>query len=300
MFDEFKSVFQKPNNAHVQLIVINVAIFLVMGAIYVFSTVGGADWVYAFISKQFTIPPKFGDFLLRPWTIITYAFAHSLPDIFHILFNMLVFYWFGRLFIEYLGNDKLIALYVLGAITGGVVYLMVYNLVPYFMERSDFLGMVGASAAVFAIVTGAAVLQPNYTFFLLFLGPIRIKYIAAFYIIMSFLGSVGTNAGGNIAHLGGALIGFIYIKQLQVGVDWGGWVTSTLDWIKSLFEPRPKVKVTYRKNEPKQKTRTSSKSMPGTKASQEEIDAILDKISERGYESLSADEKEKLFNASKK
>lgn len=300
MFDEFKSVFQKPNNAHVQLIVINVAIFLVMGAIYVFSTVGGADWVYAVISKQFTIPPKFGDFLLRPWTIITYAFAHSLPDIFHILFNMLVFYWFGRLFIEYLGNDKLIALYVLGAITGGVVYLMVYNLVPYFMERSDFLGMVGASAAVFAIVTGAAVLQPNYTFFLLFLGPIRIKYIAAFYIIMSFLGSVGTNAGGNIAHLGGALIGFIYIKQLQVGVDWGGWVTSTLDWIKSLFEPRPKVKVTYRKNEPKQKTRTSSKSMPGTKASQEEIDAILDKISERGYESLSADEKEKLFNASKK
>ena len=300
MFDEFKSVFQKPNNAHVQLIVINVAIFLVMGAIYVFSTVGGADWVYAVISKQFTSPPKFGDFLLRPWTIITYAFAHSLTDIFHILFNMLVFYWFGRLFIEYLGNDKLIALYVLGAITGGVVYLMVYNLVPYFMERSDFLGMVGASAAVFAIVTGAAVLQPNYTFFLLFLGPIRIKYIAAFYIIMSFLGSVGTNAGGNIAHLGGALIGFIYIKQLQVGVEWGGWVTSTLDWIKSLFEPRPKVKVTYRKNEPKQKTRTSSKSMPGTKASQEEIDAILDKISERGYESLSADEKEKLFNASKK
>lgn len=300
MFDEFKSVFQKPNNAHVQLIVINVAIFLVMGAIYVFSTVGGADWVYAVISKQFTIPPKFGDFLLRPWTIITYAFAHSLTDIFHILFNMLVFYWFGRLFIEYLGNDKLIALYVLGAITGGVVYLMVYNLVPYFMERSDFLGMVGASAAVFAIVTGAAVLQPNYTFFLLFLGPIRIKYIAAFYIIMSFLGSVGTNAGGNIAHLGGALIGFIYIKQLQVGVDWGGWITSTLDWIKSLFEPRPKVKVTYRKNEPKQKNRTSSKSMPGTKASQEEIDAILDKISERGYESLSADEKEKLFNASKK
>lgn len=300
MFDEFKSVFQKPNNAHVQLIVINVAIFLVMGAIYVFSTVGGADWVYAVISKQFTIPPKFGDFLLRPWTIFTYAFAHSLTDIFHILFNMLVFYWFGRLFIEYLGNDKLIALYVLGAITGGVVYLMVYNLVPYFMERSDFLGMVGASAAVFAIVTGAAVLQPNYTFFLLFLGPIRIKYIAAFYIIMSFLGSVGTNAGGNIAHLGGALIGFIYIKQLQVGVDWGGWITSTLDWIKSLFEPRPKVKVTYRKNEPKQKNRTSSKSMPGTKASQEEIDAILDKISERGYESLSADEKEKLFNASKK
>lgn len=300
MFDELKSVFQKPNNAHIQLIVINVAIFLVMGIIYVFSTVGGTDWLYAFVSKQFTIPPKFGEFLHRPWTIITYAFAHSLTDIFHILFNMLVFYWFGRLFIEYLGNDKLIALYVLGAVTGGVVYLMVYNLVPYFIERSDFLGMVGASAAVFAIVTGAAVLLPNYTFYLLFLGPIKIKYIAAFYIIMSFLGSVGSNAGGNIAHLGGALIGFIYIKQLQVGVDWGGWITSTLDWIKSLFEPRPKVKVTYRKSEPRAKTRSTPKAKAGSKASQEEIDAILDKISERGYESLSTDEKEKLFNASKK
>lgn len=298
MFDEFKSVFQKPNNAHVQLIVINVAVFLTMGIIYVFSTIGETTWIYDLVSKQFTIPPKFSEFILRPWTIITYAFAHSLTDIFHILFNMLIFYWFGRLFIEYLGNDKLIALYILGAITGGVVYLLVYNGIPYFMERSGFIGMVGASAAVYAIVTGAAVLLPNYTFYLLFLGPVRIKYIAGFYIVLSFLGSVGSNAGGNIAHLGGALMGFIYIKQLQVGVNWGGWITSTIDWFKDLFQPRPKVKVSYRKSEPQVKS--SQKSKRASKASQDEIDAILDKISERGYESLSADEKEKLFNASKK
>ncbi len=297
MFDEFKSVFQKPNNAHAQLIVINVVVFLAMGAIYVFSTIGKTEWIYTLVSDQFTIPPRFGDFMLRPWTIITYAFAHSLPDIFHILFNMLVFYWFGRLFIEYLDNDKLIALYLLGAITGGVVYLLVYNGIPYFIERSGFSGMVGASAAVYAIVTGAAVLMPNYTFYLLFLGPIRIKYIAAFYIVLSFLGSVGGNAGGNIAHLGGALMGFIYIKQLQIGVNWGGWITTTLDWFKDLMKPRPKVKVTYRKEEPKARQKTGPRV---SKASQDEIDAILDKISERGYESLSADEKEKLFNASKK
>ena len=296
MFDEFKSVFQRPNSAHIQLIVINVIVFLLMGIIYVFSTIGEADIIYTLISNQFTIPPKFGDFILRPWTIITYAFAHSLTDIFHILFNMLIFYWFGKLFIEYLGNDKLIALYLLGAIAGGVVYLLVYNTIPFFIERSGFTGMVGASAAVYAIVTGAAVLLPNYTFYLLFLGPIRIKYIAAFYIILSFLGSVGSNAGGNIAHLGGALMGFIYIKQLHVGINWGGWITLTLDWFKDLFNPRPKVKVTYRKAE----SRKAAKTPPGSKASQEEIDAILDKISERGYESLTSDEKEKLFNASKK
>jgi hypothetical protein len=143
---------------------------------------------------------------------------------------------------------------------------------------------------------GAATLLPDYTFFLLFLGPVRIKYIAAVYIFISFLGTTGANAGGNLAHLGGALMGFVYIKQLQAGVNWGGWVTVTLDWIKNLFKPQAKVKVTYRKTESKSK----SKAAGSSKASQEEIDAILDKISDRGYESLSKDEKEKLFNASKK
>jgi xanthine/uracil/vitamin C permease (AzgA family) len=128
----------------------------------------------------------------------------------------------------------------------------------------------------------------------LFFGPVKIKYIVGFYIVLSFLGSVGSNAGGNIAHLGGALMGFIYIKQIQAGVNWGGWITTTLDWFKGLFKPSPSVKVTYRKSEPKKAASNFNK------ATQEEIDVILDKISDRGYESLSKEEKEKLFNASKK
>jgi hypothetical protein len=156
--------------------------------------------------------------------------------------------------------------------------------------------MVGASAAVYAVLVATAVLLPDYTFFLMFLGPIKIKYIAMFYIVISFLGSIGGNAGGNIAHLGGALMGFIYIKQLQAGVNWGGWITTLLDSFRSLFVAQPKVKVTYRKTEPKVQQPTSKAS----KASQDEIDSILDKISDRGYESLSKEEKEKLFNASKK
>ena len=139
--------------------------------------------------------------------------------------------------------------------------------------------------------------MPNYTFYLLFLGAVKIKYIAGFYIVISFLGSVGGNAGGNIAHLGGALIGFVYIKQLQAGVNWGAWITATLDWIKSLFESKPKVKVTYRKSDEQKASSTAS---GRSKTSQEEIDAILDKISENGYDSLTKTEKEKLFNASKK
>jgi rhomboid family protein len=297
MFGEFKNAFQRHNNAHVQLIIINVVVFLVIGFFWVVGEVSGMNSFSDLLYDQFTIPPKLTQFLTRPWTLLTYMFAHSRNDIFHILFNMLVFYWFAKLFIEYLGSDKLISVYILGGLAGGIAYLLVFNLVPYFVSRSDFPGMVGASAAVYAVVVAIATLTPDYTFYLMFLGPIKIKYIAAFYVVISFLGTTQANAGGNIAHLGGALMGFIYTKQLQAGVNWGGWITITLDWIKGLFSRKANVKVTYRKTETAANFKPSSKA---SRASQEEIDAILDKISDGGYESLTKDEKEKLFNASKK
>lgn len=295
MFDDFKNAFQRHNNAHAQLIIINVVIFLVIGFISVIGLIAQAPAIPDFIYKQFLIPPTMAEFLSRPWTLITYMFAHSRFDIFHILFNMLGLYWFGKLLVEYLGSDKLTAIYILGGLAGGLLYLLMFNTIPFFAERSDFEGMVGASAAVFAIMVAAAALLPDYTFFLLFLGPVRIKYIALFYVVVSYLGTTQVNAGGNIAHLGGALLGFIYIKQLKAGVNWGGWITVTLDWFKDLFKSKPAVKVTYRKED-----KRSAKPASPSKASQAEIDAILDKISDRGYESLTKEEKEKLFNASKK
>ena len=294
MFDDFKNAFQRPNHAHVQMIIINVVVFAVVGIITVFATLGEFGWVADIIENQFSIPAQFSKFMSRPWTLITYSFSHA--GFMHILFNMLALYWFGQLFKEYLGSDKLIALYLLGAMVGGMFYLMAFNLIPYYVKTYEHvnLELLGASAAVDAIVVAAATLLPDYTFFLLFIGPVRIKYIAMVTVLLSFLGTIESNAGGNIAHLGGALMGFVYIKQLQAGVNWGGWITATLDWIKSLFSSKPKVKVTYRKTEPVKKSSGISK------ASQEEIDLILDKISDRGYESLTKEEKEKLFNASKK
>lgn len=297
MFDEFKQAFQRYNNGHVQLIIINVVIFLSLAVLYLFSQWFGAEPFFEFLFRQLAIPAAFSEFIQRPWTIVTYAFVHDLSSIFHIFFNMLVFYWFGRLFVEYLGSDKLIAVYVLGFLAGGVLYLIVYNLVPFYQPQNATV-MVGASAAVYAVVVACATLIPNYTFYLLFLGPVRIKYIAAFYIVLSFVGTVGSNAGGNIAHLGGALIGFVYVRQLQAGVNWGNWVTIFLEWVKGLFKPGPKVKVSYR-SATQQRKRDKSKSA-SDRVSQDEIDAILDKISAGGYESLTREEKEKLFNASKK
>ena len=297
MLEEFRNAFQRSNNAHVQLILINIIVFVLLGTLKVIFRLTDLDNLFVSFHNQFSIPPIVGDFVTRPWTIITYAFAHDLTGFLHILFNMLILYWFGRLFVEYLGSDKLIAVYVLGALFGAVFYLLAFNAVPYYVERAPAVsGMVGASAAVLAIVVGAATLIPNYTFYLLFFGPVKIKYIAAFYVVLSFLGAADGNAGGNIAHLGGAVIGFVYIKQLQAGINWGSWITMTIEWFASLFKSKPKVKVTYRSDEPKR----TEKKRKSAKASQEEIDAILDKISAAGYESLTKDEKEKLFNASKK
>lgn len=300
MFDDFKSAFQRHNNAHAQLIIINVVIFVALGVLFVIAKISQTQSLFQVVYDQFTLPSPFTQFLSKPWTLLTYSFAHiysyefNIVGVWHILMNMLVFYWFAKLFVEYLGSDKLVALYVLGGLSGGLVYLLLFNTVPYFMAQPSDL--VGASAAVFAVVVAAATLLPDYTFFLMFLGPVRMKYIAAFYIVVSFITSVAGNAGGEIAHLGGALMGFVYIKQLQAGVNWGGWITVTLDWFKDLFKPKRNVKVTYRKED----KRPGSKPSGPSKASQAEIDAILDKISDRGYESLTKEEKEKLFNASKK
>src|SRR5690606_28865368 len=122
MLEEFKRAFQRPNNAHVQLIIINVVVFGVLAVLNVLSMWTGFESFFVSVYKQFSIPSDFSEFVTRPWTLITYFFTHSLSQILHILFNMLVFYWFGRLFVEYLGSDKLIAVYVLGGLAGGILY----------------------------------------------------------------------------------------------------------------------------------------------------------------------------------
>jgi len=297
VLDEFKNAFSRPNNSHVQLILINVVVFVALVLVRVIFSWSGLNELLESILKQFSLPSTFSDFLTRPWTLITYFFTHDLRGIFHILFNMLALYWFGQVLVSYLGSDKVIAVYVLGGLAGGIVYLMVYNLIP---NPPDFLSgraeLVGASASVFAIMVATATLLPDYTFYLLFFGSVKIKWIAAVYIFLSVMGSVGQNAGGEIAHLGGALIGYVYIKQIKIGVNWGGWVTGVLYWIQGLFKPSPKVKVSYRKEENTKRPRSAS----GSGISQQEIDAILDKISDGGYESLTKEEREKLFKASKK
>ena len=287
LIQELKYNFQKQDNGLIKLILVNVIVFLVIGVIRIVSAITENDIVYIIAQRELYLPAPFFEFIERPWTLVTYFFSQE--DILHILFNMLMLYWFGRIITEHIGNRRLINLYILGGIMAGVFYLLMFNFIPFFIKRTPFPGLIGSSGSVFAIVVAAATLLPNYTVFMIFLGPVRIVYIAAFYIVVSFLGTIGQNSGGNIAHLGGALIGFIYIRQLQRGMDIGQPINAVAGWLKKLRKPR--MKISYINKD---------KLYHDSHPSQKEIDDILDKISRSGYESLSKDEKQKLFKASQK
>lgn len=293
ILDELKNAFSRPNNGLMKIIVINLLVFLALIFFRVILAFSGANDIYELILRQLMLPAALDNFIVKPWTLITYFFTHE--GFFHILFNLLFLYWFGSLIMEFLGSQKLVNLYVLGGLVGGLFYILIYNTLPYFAGQVDTSRMLGASAGVYAVVVGAATFMPNYTIALLLLGPVRIKYIALFYVILSFAQSAGPNAGGELAHLAGAGLGFLYIKQLQSGNDLGKPLTSFFNFVKSFFVKQPKVKVAYRNAQKKSNGRHNN----GAQSKQEEIDAILDKISESGYDSLTKEEKQKLFDASK-
>lgn len=285
IIDDFKSAWSKDDNGLVKIILINVIVFVSISILEVFITLSGGGVIFKTFINNLMLPASFTTFILQPWSLISYFFLHL--SFGHILWNMLFLYWFGKIIHDNIGNNAVISLYVLGGIVGGLSYMALFNIIPFYGDRVSDSLMLGASAGVFSIVAGSATLLPNYTFYLLFLGPIRIKYIALFYILLSFLDVTGSNAGGEIAHLGGALIGYLFIRQLQNGINMGDGVIKIIN----LFNTKP-----YSKAEKKEQKREEHKS----DISQDEIDKILDKISDSGYSSLSKKEKEKLFNASKK
>jgi len=267
------------------LIGINVIVYLGINAVAVIEqlfTGFGNSAVIAYTNEYLLLPAYLPKLLYRFWTPFTYMFMHA--GIFHILFNMLWLYWMGQIFEEYLGNKRTIGLYLFGGLAGGLLFVACYNLIPAFTSVNAAANgvVVGASASVMAIIIATATLLPNYTIQLILIGPVKLKWIALFYIVIDFLGIASANAGGEIAHLGGALFGFIYIKQVQRGHDWIGGISK-------LFAPKPKLKVVSNSGAPR-KTSGAPR--------QEDVDRILDKISGSGYDSLTRQEKETLFRAS--
>lgn len=231
--------------------------------------------------------------LYRPWTIFTYAFTHIRFG--HIIFNLIGLYWFGRMLQDLIGSNRVLGIYILSGLTGGVAYVIFIVILGL---ASAGGGLVGASGAVLGIVVAMATLSPNYKINMMFIGPIAVKWVALVFVFLSIIRLKDPNAGGNYAHLGGALMGFIFIKQLNNGNDLGRPVVDFIYAIPNLFKKKSKMKVTYRSSKKAKPSQTSSSTLNGV--SQEEIDRILDKISQSGYPSLTKEEKDKLFKYSNK
>lgn len=291
--DDIKHAFSS-GNVIVQLIVLNIAVFLLINVVFVALIMVNSDRAVPETLKQsvltwIELPATFRELLWKPWTLITHLFTHV--GIFHILFNMLCLYWFGNIIREFIGHKKILPMFILGGFSGALL-MLVFNAVFPGLHPAPAMG---ASAGVLAIIVGAAALVPDYTLFLLFFGAVRLKYIALFIIILDFVSIPGRNAGGHIAHLGGALFGYLFIRQLQMGHDWSLPFNSFFERIKNIFTARKEPRVVYKtKNEAKRKPRAD---FPENK--QQQVDAILDKIAQSGYDSLTKEEKEFLFRASK-
>lgn len=289
--------FLRRGSIVMRLLIINVAVWLLVSVVLVFAFLfniaeEGAQGV---IIDLFAVPSSLGELALRPWTLFTYMFLHI--NFFHILFNMLWLYWFGRIFLEFLGKRQLLATYILGGLAGGVLYIFAYNVFPVFSEALPFSHALGASAAVMAIVTAIAFYTPNYSIHLFLIGRIRIVYIAIVLFVLDFFMIRSGNSGGHIAHIGGAIYGFIYAGYLRRGRDWSNIIDLfSMRGLKRYFTTTKKPGGGEDFGRP-----ISDEEYNYHKAEQQKIiDRILDKISKSGYDSLTKEEKEILFKSSNK
>ncbi len=296
-FTNLKRTYQQ-GRMPIRFIYINVGIFLLT---FLFTTAlllfnrSSAD-----ILRIFELPAWLNAFLYQPWSIVTYMFMHE--GILHLLFNMLWLYWFGQLFLYFYSERSFCGLYFFGGLCGGVLYMLFFNIFPYFNPYVTNSYLLGASASVLAITIATAVREPNFRVRLLFFGEIRLKYIALIMVGMDLLLITSGNAGGHIAHLGGALAGLWFALSMRKGRDITEWINFIIDKIVNLLSwpanrkrKKPKMKVHYNNDREKDYDYNARK-----KAQSDEIDRILDKLKKSGYSSLTTEEKKSLFDASKK
>lgn len=300
IIDNIKAGFAR-GTLLVRLIYLNVAVFLLVHLVAVILTLWNIHptaWM-AYID----LPSDIGELLHRPWTLLTYMYVHY--DVWHILFNMLWFYWFGNIFLQYFTPKQMGGLYLLGGLAGALFYVAAYNIFPYFTDKQGM--MCGASAAIMAVVLAITVRVPDYKVNLLFLGAVSLKYIAAVTILIDLFSMTSANAGGHIAHIGGAVMGILFTQFWKRGKDLTRPVNAVIDAIVTLFS-RPRFKVHRPPHTASSHSTASSHRRSESdyeynarkKREMEEIDTILDKIKKSGYSALTEEEKKRLFDAGKK
>lgn len=291
LWDDIKKSFRQGNSL-IKLIYINIAVFILVAL----TAITGFLLTNPLIAEKtidlLAVPSSLKSLLIKPWTLFTYMFLHK--DVWHILFNMLWLYWFGTIFLQYLDQKKLVSVYLLGGISGAVLYILSFNIFPVFRDIVSESVAIGASASVMAVVIAIAAYVPDYTVSLFLFGRIKIKYMAlAIFVLTSFM-DFSVNSGGKLAHIGGALFGYLYTLNLRQGKDLGKGINRIIDSVVTFLKPGKKMKVTYKKP-------ADDYEYNKVKAEQQtKINAILDKISKAGYDSLTKEEKDTLFRESQK
>lgn len=273
-----------------RLLYINIGMFLLIRLADVLLML--FNYPFAPILRYLEFPSAPMEFLFQPWSLLTYMFTHY--DVLHILFNMLWLYWFGRMFLTYFDARKLFGVYLLGGIFGALLFMVAYNLFPYYADAASCSYLLGASASVMAVVFGVSFYARDAEVMLFLFGRIKIFYLALLTLLLDLLSITSGNAGGHLAHIGGALFGIWFASRMRSGKDLTRTLNRLLDNVSNLFRKKPKMKVTYKRTE------TDYEYKARKREEEMQLDAILDKLKRSGYQSLSAEEKKQLFNASKK
>ncbi|MCW3806450.1 rhomboid family protein [Plebeiibacterium marinum] len=292
IIDEIKQSFRQ-GGVVTRLIYINLGVFVVIRILHALFALTLSD-INIPILYWLSVPASLENLIFQPWSIITYMFLHF--DFIHILFNMLTLFWFGKIFLQFFNPRQLLGTYFMGGISGALLYIISYNIFPGLQDFVPSAIMLGASASVMAIIFASAKYAPNFKVHLLFIGPVKLMHLALVILIMDIIG-VGSmqNTGGHLAHIGGALFGLFYTAQLTKGKDVTMKFNRFMDRAVSFFSPKPKMKVTYNKSK---RPMNDMEYNAQKRKKQSDIDRILDKIKASGYESLTKQEKEDLFNAS--
>jgi membrane associated rhomboid family serine protease len=288
-------------NALTMLIAINLVVFVFLAfvkVIYYFSE--GKTGPVSFENNFFywlTLPADLDKFISRPWTLVTHMFVHDMAQVWHILGNMIWLWAFGYILQDLSGNRQVIPVFLYGALAGALGYMAAYNLIPPLKEHIALSQAYGASAGIMAIAIGATTIAPNYRIFTMLNGGIPIWVVTVLYMIIDLATIPESNPGGHIAHICGGLMGFVYMSMLQRGKDWGAWMNNFYDWSSNLFDPdKPKKGKSVKSQLFYKATVQPFKKTPTV--TQQRIDEILDKIGQKGYQSLTEDEKEILKRAS--
>ncbi len=272
----------------IRLIIWNIALFVIPFLVFSILSLMGItiDYLqYVGLSSNPTV------FITQPWTVLTYAFFHT--GIMHVLFNLIVLNFAGRLFITYFTGKQLLGLYVLGAVFAGIVYILVFYILAIDAP------IVGASAAIMAILVAVTTYNPLMDLRLLIIGTVKLWHVTAVILFIDLMQLRSGNMGGHISHLAGALFGFLFIKLLENGTDLSKIVSGVVNFFQNRFQrgktsPFKKVYKSHQKPVPKLVSKIIVKDK-----NQQQIDEILDKISQSGYDSLSQNEKEFLFKVGK-